>query len=237
MAVEPDPRPLARRHCLVVEDQESVRKWLVDAIRDTFPDMAVSQASTLAEANRWLASQEREGTLPFAMALVDLGLPDGSGIELLRLITARHPGTVAIVATIYDDDAHLFDAIAAGARGYLLKDRDAATLSMLLRRIDAGEPPLSPSIAWRMMQHFQSRPSDNLRDDAGLTPREVEVLTLISAGMTTSEAARKLGLTPHTVTSYIKILYQKLNVQSRAEATLAAVERGLVNSGRPLSRP
>ncbi|WP_428630311.1 response regulator [Sphingopyxis sp.] len=220
------------RQCLVVEDQASVRNWLVQALRDTFPDMAIAEASTLGEARRWLDGQERNATLPFAMALIDLGLPDGSGIDLLRQIAARHPATTAIVATIYDDDAHLFDAIAAGAGGYLLKDRDAATLSSLLQRIDAGEPPLSPSIAWRMMQHFQQRPAIDRRDDAGLTARETEVLTLISAGMTTAEAARKLGLTPHTVTSYIKILYQKLNVQSRAEATLVAVGRGLVKSSR-----
>jgi len=220
------------RQCLVVEDQASVRSWLVQALRDTFPDMAIAEASTLGEARRWVDGQERNATLPFAMALIDLGLPDGSGIDLLRQIAARHPATTAIVATIYDDDAHLFDAIAAGAGGYLLKDRDAATLSSLLRRIDAGEPPLSPSIAWRMMQHFQQRPAVDHRDDAGLTSREIEVLTLISSGMTTAEAARTLGLTPHTVTSYIKILYQKLNVQSRAEATLVAVERGLVKSSR-----
>ncbi len=222
----------ATRQCLVVEDQDCVRVWLVEVLAATFPDMAVAQCATLADARRWLEGQEQGALLPFAMALVDLGLPDGSGIDLLRLIAARHPGTVPIVATIYDDDAHLFDAIAAGAQGYLLKDRDADTLSSLLRRIEAGEPPLSPSIAWRMMQHFGARPKVERRDDAGLTPREVEVLTLISAGMTTTETARKLGLTPHTVTSYIKILYQKLNVQSRAEATLAAVERGLVRPGR-----
>ncbi|RYY43085.1 MAG: response regulator transcription factor [Sphingomonadales bacterium] len=234
MADEPGSGCETTRQCLVVEDQESVRNWLVEALCDTFPDMAVAEAGTLAEARRWLDGQEREATLPFTMALIDLGLPDGSGIELLRQIATRHPATIAIVATIYDDDAHLFDAIAAGAGGYLLKDRDAATLSTLLRRIEAGEPPLSPSIAWRMMQHFQQRPTIDRVDDAGLTPREVEVLTLISAGMTTAEAARKLGLTPHTVTSYIKILYQKLNVQSRAEATLVAVERGLVKSAPPL---
>lgn len=234
MADDGQSRGETTRQCLVVEDQESVRDWLVAALRVTFPDMAIAEASTLAEARRWLDEQERNATLPFAMALIDLGLPDGSGIELLRQIAARHPATLAIVATIYDDDAHLFDAIAAGAGGYLLKDRDAATLATLLRRIDAGEPPLSPSIAWRMMQHFQQRPAIDRRDDAGLTPREIEVLTLISAGMTTAEAARKLGLTPHTVTSYIKILYQKLNVQSRAEAALIAVERGLVKSGPAL---
>lgn len=220
------------RQCLVVEDQASVRNWLVQAVRETFPDMAIAEASTLRAARSWLDGQEQNATLPFAMALIDLGLPDGSGIDLLRQIAARHPATTAIVATIYDDDAHLFDAIAAGAGGYLLKDRDAATLTSLLRRIDAGEPPLSPSIAWRMMQHFQQRPRADRRDDAGLTAREIEVLTLISAGMTTAEAARKLGLTQHTVTSYIKILYQKLNVQSRAEATLIAVERGLVTPSR-----
>lgn len=231
MTPNSDPRASSLRQCLVVEDQQSVREWLVEAVTLTFPDMTIAQAGSLGEATRWLEIQEREGLLPFAMALVDLGLPDGSGIDLLRHIALRHPGTVAIVATIYDDDTHLFDAIAAGARGYLLKDRTAGALTDLLRRIDAGEPPLSPSIAWRMMQHFQAKPGVDRRDDAGLTPREIEVLTLIAAGMTSLEAARKLGLSPHTVTSYIKILYQKLNVQSRAEATLVAVERGLARPG------
>lgn len=224
------PHSNRTRRCLVVEDQEVVRRWLVDVITATFPDMLVDAVGTLGEAKRWLENEERAATMPFAMVLVDLGLPDGSGIDLLRLIAVRHPNTIAIVATIYDDDAHLFGAIAAGAQGYLLKDRDRDTLSTLLRRIDAGEPPLSPSIAWRMMQHFQQRPASDRRDEAALTPREIEVLTLIAAGMTTTEVASRLGLTPHTVTSYIKILYQKLNVQSRAEATLAAVERGLVKT-------
>jgi DNA-binding NarL/FixJ family response regulator len=201
---------------------------MVQAVQHTFPDMAVAEAASVKQASAWLDEQEARGTLPLALALVDLGLPDGTGIQLLRRLAARHPETTAVVATIYDDDAHLFDAITAGARGYLLKDRDSAAISMLLKRIDAGEPPLSPSIAWRMMQHFQKNPRLDRHDDAGLTPREIEVLTLIAAGMTTGEAAVSMGLTPHTVTSYIKILYQKLNVQSRAEATLAAVERGLV---------
>ena len=226
-----------RRQCLLVEDQPDVRRWLVDAVRSNFPDMAVVEAATLAEARGWLGASDRVAALPFTLALIDLGLPDGSGIDLVRIIAARHPGTMAVVATIYDDDAHLFDAIAAGASGYLLKDRDEATLATLLRRIEAGEPPLSPSIAWRIMQHLQRAPALDRDRDAGLTPRETEVLTLIAAGMTTAETARKLALTPHTVTSYIKILYQKLNVQSRAEATLAAVERGLVRGGRAPDEP
>ncbi|MEO9132337.1 MAG: response regulator transcription factor [Sphingomonas sp.] len=215
-----------------MEDQESVRAWLVGAVRRSFSDMAIAEASTLKQSYQWLESHETNGMLPLSLVLVDIGLPDGSGIDLLRRLSTRHPDTIAIVATIYDDDAHLFEAIGAGARGYLLKDQDALALSMLLKRIEAGEPPLSPSIAWRMMQHFQAQPSIAKLDDSGLTSREIEVLTLIAAGMTTAEAAQSLGLTPHTVTSYIKILYQKLNVQSRAAATLAAVERGLIKSER-----
>ncbi|RYG32627.1 MAG: response regulator transcription factor, partial [Burkholderiales bacterium] len=83
MPNETSDRPEATRQCLVVEDQESIRAWLVSALGEAFEDMAVAEAATLNAARHWVAAQERDATLPFAMALVDLGLPDGSGIELL----------------------------------------------------------------------------------------------------------------------------------------------------------
>ena len=132
-----------------------------------------------------------------------------------------------VVATIYDDDTHVFEAIAAGARGYLLKDEEADQLVSLLQRIERGEPPLAPSIAHRMLAHFRAAPAPK-QDDAGLTARETETLSLIAKGLTIAEAAARMGLKPQTVASYVKTIYEKLNVSTRAEATLAAVRRGLV---------
>src|SRR5690606_24228873 len=164
---------------------------------------------------------------PFALAVVDLGLPDGSGVDIVRRLAGDMPTTLCVVATIYDDDAHLFEAIAAGAQGYVLKDEDASRVVALLGRIESGEPPLSPSIARRILGHFRGVGPVPVEDDAALSARETEVLTLIAKGLTVAETARMIGLKPQTVASYLKTIYSKLNVSSRAEATLEAVRRGL----------
>jgi DNA-binding NarL/FixJ family response regulator len=213
--------------CLLVEDQPRTRDWIVGVLARAFPEMTVASVASLREARAWLADYDASRGTDLSLALIDLGLPDGSGIELVRSIAASRPSVLPVVATIYDDDTHVFDAIAAGARGYLLKDEEADQLVSLLRRIEGGEPPLSPSIAHRMLAHFRN-PAAPRPDDAGLTARESETLSLIAKGLTIAEAATRMGLRPQTVASYVKTIYEKLNVTSRAEATLAAVRRGLV---------
>lgn len=213
------PKP---RHCLLVEDQPTTRDWMMQVLRSAFPDLVIDTAGTLRAAHAWLDTQAGD----LWLAVIDLGLPDGSGIDIVRRLANERPESLPIVATIYDDDAHLFDAIAAGARGYVLKDEEADLLVRYLQRIERGEPPLSPSIALRMLDHFRA-PSQKPADDAGLSPRETEVLALLARGLTVAEAARRLGLQPQTVASYVKVIYQKLCVSSRAEATREAVKRGL----------
>jgi DNA-binding NarL/FixJ family response regulator len=225
--------------CLLVEDQPRTRDWIVGVLARAFPDMTVASVASLREARAWLADYDARRGTGLTLALIDLGLPDGSGIELVRSLAATRPAVLPVVATIYDDDTHVFDAIAAGARGYLLKDEEADQLVSLLRRIEGGEPPLSPSIAHRMLAHFRAA-SDRAAatpdraasaprpDDAGLTARETETLGLIAKGLTIAETATRMGLKPQTVASYVKTIYEKLNVSTRAEATLAAVRRGLV---------
>jgi DNA-binding NarL/FixJ family response regulator len=209
------------RLCLLIEDQPRTRDWMLAVLASAFPDLRVETAGTLKAAHSWL---DRHGA-GFWLAIVDIGLPDGSGIDIVRRLQREHPAVLPVVATIYDDDAHLFEAIAAGARGYVLKDEEADLLVNYLRRIERGEPPLSPSIAHRMLSHF--RAPTVVEDEAGLSPRETEVLTLLARGLTVSEAAARLGLQPQTVASYVKVIYQKLCVTSRAEATREAVRRGL----------
>lgn len=219
MSVEPI---FTGRQCLLLEDQPKTRDWMLGVLFSAFPGIRIETVGTLKAAHAWL--DRREPTL--ALAVIDLGLPDGTGIDIVRRLQAERPDVLPIVATIYDDDAHLFEAIAAGARGYVLKDEEAALLVAYLRRIERGEPPLSPSIAHRMLSHFRA-PQAARDDDAGLSPRETEVLTLLARGLTVAEAARRLGLQPQTVASYVKVIYQKLCVTSRAEATREAVRRGL----------
>ncbi len=162
--------------------------------------------------------------------MIDLGLPDGSGVELIRHMKQTAPGRCWWSPSIYDDDQHLFEALSAGASGYLLKDQESDTMAHYLKRIEAGEPALSPSIARRLLGYFSETPREAVETDAAearLTGRETETLTLLARGLTIAEVARTLDLRPQTVAGYVKVIYQKLNVTSRAEATLKAVKRGL----------
>jgi DNA-binding NarL/FixJ family response regulator len=211
--------------CLVVEDLAASREMLRGVAAAAFPGTAVVAVPDLRGAEAALAAP-RPPASAFGLALVDLGLPDGSGVALVRRMAARHPAILPVVVTIYDDAAHLFDAIAAGARGYLLKQEEPAMLADYLRRIGRGEPPLSPAIAHAILAHFR-QPATAARDEAGLTPREAETLALLARGLTATEAAAELGLKPQTVASYVKVIYQKLGVGTRAEATREAIRRGL----------
>lgn len=218
---------------LVLEDQCESRAWMAALVADVFPGVTVIEAGTLAQACNWLRGCDETELSRLRLALIDLGLPDGSGIGFIHDLTARQPSALAVVATIHDDDANLLNAIAAGACGYLLKDQEAGALAAQLRRIDDGEPPLSPSIARRMMAHFAQRASSPTSEttaltEAALTPRELEVLALLGRGSRVAEAAKRLGLTDQTVATYVKTIYRKLRISSRAEAALAAQRRGLI---------
>jgi len=206
---------------LVVDDLPSSRAWLGQALALAFPGIRIEEAGSLAQAEDFLAS-------PPPLALIDLGLPDGSGLRLIERLRGR---AMCVVATVFDDDAHLFPALHAGAEGYVLKDQSHETLAEMLRGIAAGQPPLSPSIARRLLRHFApiaAPAAQAANSDSDLTPRETEVLRLTAKGMTRQEVAQLLDISAHTVAGYLKEVYRKLAVGSRAEATLEAARRGLV---------
>jgi DNA-binding NarL/FixJ family response regulator len=214
---------------LVLEDQAETRQHLLLALAVAFPGIDARGAGDLRAARDLLDPVSGPPWTP-DLALVDLVLPDGSGIQLLRQIAERPGDTRAVVVTIYADDDHLFDAIAAGAGGYLLKDMGADDLVRYLRRLEEGETPLSPAIARRMLGYFRDKPRvpENLEPMAALTPRETEVLRLIGRGLRSGEAAKVMGVVEQTVAGYVKAIYRKLNICSRAEAALEAARRGLV---------
>ncbi|MCW1430185.1 response regulator [Novosphingobium sp. JCM 18896] len=214
------------RLCLLVEDQAATRAWLTEAIEQAFDPVTVVEQMTVKGALQWLHAPERQSAAPW-LAIVDLGLPDGRGIEIVRAVHEAMPATQCIVATIYGDDAHLIEAITAGAQGYILKEENRDQIVATLKRIERGEPPLSPSIALRILALFRAPPAPSA-NAAGLSARETETLALIARGLTVAEAAAKLGLTTNTVAGYVKLIYQKLGISSRAEATREAVRRGLV---------
>ena len=211
----------------MVEDRPDTRAWLLDVVAEAFPDMAVASAGSLRDARRWLGAHVAAPAFRLTLAIVDLGLPDGSGVDLLADLARDAPDALSVVATIYDDDTHLFDSLAAGAQGYILKQEHPDTVAACLQRIEAGEPPLSPSIARRMLERLRPEARRAPADDAKLSARETEVLSLIARGLSAPEAARVIGLKPQTVAGYVKVIYQKLHITSRAEAALAAAERGL----------
>lgn len=211
---------------LLLEDHEDTRKWLKELVEGAFRGIEVTAVSTLAAARKQIAGRR------FNLAIVDISLPDGSGIDLIREIAQDSPETYCVVATIFDDDDHMFAALQAGAQGYLLKEQPKEQLRKRLEGILNGEPPLSPAVARRVLRHFRKIPAA-APPEVKLSDRETEVLTLIAKGMNRSDIARLLGISTNTAAGYIKTIYQKLNVSSRAEATLEASRLGLVNAGAP----
>lgn len=216
------------QHALIVEDLPPIRDWLTEVVRAAFPDIQVATAARVDQALARVASST------FDLALVDLGLPDGSGTEVVSALRHHQPKALPVVMTIYDDDDHLFPALQAGAFGYLLKEQPQETLVAQLLRMTQGEPPLSPPIARRVLAHFANSPlrqkslMRQIDDQVKLTDRETEVLQRVAKGYTLPEIAQQFGLSRHTVADYIKQIYRKLNVSSRAEAALEAARRGLV---------
>lgn len=206
---------------LIIEDLDEAAAWLRQALQASFPGITTRIASTVAGATRQIQQTET-----IALALVDLGLPDGSGIEVIKHIRQTHPTTICIVTSIFADDKHIFPALKAGAAGYLLKDQPIDQIVQALQGIAAGKPPLSPAIARRMMTFFQQQPA--VPSYPALTQRENDVLQMLGKGFTQAECARLLGISPNTVTGYVKEIYRKLNISSRAEAALIAREMGLV---------
>lgn len=206
--------------CLILEDQADTRAWLAGLMAERFPADAITAAETLRAGRAWLSALPAGAE---GVALIDLGLPDGSGIALIGEMVAAAPAVMPVVTTVYDDDRHLFDAIAAGAQGYILKDQAPELFLAYLDRIDRGEPPLSPSIARRILARFRPQ-----AQAPTLTPRETEVLGLLGRGLRVAEAAGVLTLSEHTVADHVKAIYRKLNIASRAEAALEAQRRGLV---------
>ncbi|HEA26622.1 MAG TPA: response regulator transcription factor [Ectothiorhodospiraceae bacterium] len=209
----------------IIEDHTLAQQWLGDVLADAFPGINVSVAATIEEANTLLDKGFPD------IALVDLNLPDGSGIDIITRINCESPETITIVATIYDDDDHLFPALRAGAKGYILKEQRKEDISRLLQGIINGEPPLSPGISHRLLNYFSSMNAPiQVKKDHGLTKRELEVLSVIAQGHSLNEVASILEVSRNTTATHVKNIYSKLNITSRAEAALVASKMGIIDT-------
>jgi DNA-binding NarL/FixJ family response regulator len=215
---------------LVVDDDDAFRESVCAAIARDDGMVLAAQVGNAESARQAIAAGE------FDVALVDLGLPDGNGIDLIREIARTRPDVDVMVVTVFGDEAHVLASIEAGATGYLLKRSLNDTLGATVRELRAGGSPISPVIARQLLHRFKkgapqaavpSQPAAVV-DDGGLSEREREVLLFIAKGFTVGEIANMLHLSAHTVATHVKHIYRKLAVHSRTEAVFEAGRMGLL---------
>jgi len=214
---------------LIVDDDPSVLQPFAAAVAAADDMQVVGQAATLAAGLHLLRNTRPD------MLLVDLGLPDGDGTTLIAEAARSLPDCEAMVVTVFGDEAHVLAAIEAGATGYLLKDASPAEIVEQLRVLKAGGSPISAVIARQMLRRsatwVQSRrgvAEPAVDGDANLSPREREVLELCAKGYSYEEIAPLLAVSRHTVTTFVKRIYRKLQVHSRTEAVYEARRMGLL---------
>lgn len=213
---------------LVVEDEPLIQQRLARILAQLGyqPDM-LCFASTLAAA-RQLAAQRH-----YALALVDLGLPDGNGTALIAALRAQDATMGILVISAWSTEEAILQALRAGATGYLLKERDDLEVMLSIRSVLRGGAPIDPFIARRIIAELQAPASTEAQKDvppeAVLSSREIQILKLVADGMTNREIAETLFLSRYTVECHVKNIYRKLAVPSRTKAISEARARGLLS--------
>ena len=201
----------------IVEDDAQVRASLARLIDSSAGYRCVSNHGS-AE----LALQEIGKVRP-DVVLMDINLPGINGVECARRLKPQLPATQIIMLTVYQNTEHIFNALAAGATGYMLKQTPPAELLAAIKEVHAGGSPMSGHIARKIVQSFQRQTP--ISDEAqSLSPREAEVLDLLAKGYLYKEIAETLKLSDHTVDTYLRRIYEKLHVHSRAQATARYAE-------------
>lgn len=210
---------------LIADDHTMVRQGL-SQICEAEPDLEiVGQASDGRQAVQLALNLNPD------IVIMDINMPIQDGVEATKQITAEKPGMGVIILTMYRQDQYVFEAIKAGARAYLLKDADSDELVRAIRSVAEGEALLDPSIAMKMIEEFK-----RLQDDAllaeGLTPltdREQDILRLVAQGHSNQEIADQLHLSEKTIRNRLTVIFEKLHVNNRTQATLYALRQGLAS--------
>jgi DNA-binding NarL/FixJ family response regulator len=210
-----------RHEILIVEDDAATRRHLAAAIELDPRLRLVGASSSLGEARASLASVACD------VMVTDLGLPDGSGISLIREARERTPQLLIMVLTVFGDEQTVLSAIEAGASSYLLKGATQEEVVASIHQLLDGGAPISPSIARHLLRRLQS-PAPAAPRGGPLTQREVEILRHFAKGFRAAEVADLLAISVHTVTTHVRSLYRKLEVNSRSSAIYEAVNLGLI---------
>jgi DNA-binding NarL/FixJ family response regulator len=217
-APEPAKIPAVGLKISIVEDDAEAREMLADWLNSTPGFRCVSR-----HGDGLSAVKELPGIAP-EVVLMDINLPGIKGIECVRQLKPDMPQTQFLMLTIYSDSNSIFQALEAGAIGYLLKRTSRDELFAALRLVQAGGSPISSGIARRVAQVFQ-QPRPSAPDNETLSERERQVLDLLSHGHPEKQIADRLGISPHTVHTYIRRIYEKLHVHSHAQAVAKYAEQ------------
>ena len=205
----------------VIEDHRDYREYLSALLAGTEGYRCTGSFRSMEEALQKIGFDLPE------VALVDIGLPGMNGVEGIRLLKAKYPELLLLTLTIHDDDERIFDALCAGASGYLLKKTPPTRLFESLQDAIAGGAPMSPEVARRVIALFRDiRPPE--RADYQLTPHELRLLKLFVDGHNYKTAAAELKVTPSTINFHLQNIYQKLQVHSKTEAVAKALRHRLI---------
>ena len=215
-------RPDSESLCIgIVEDDRVTRKSLVQLIDGTSGYRCVGDWMSVESA---LTDSSRP---PLDVLLLDVDLPGRSGPDGLPDLRARYPEATVVMLTVFDDDDRLFEAVCAGASGYLLKGTPPARILEAIREAADGGAPLSPPVARKLVRLFRGRVLSPTRESS-LTPRENEVLTLLADGHSYRSAADSLGVSENTIRKHVRSIYEKLHVHSKSEAVSKAIRAGWI---------
>jgi DNA-binding NarL/FixJ family response regulator len=218
---------------LIVEDTPEFMRRFSDAV---LADPGLALAGVVGTGRAAIAMLDAQ---PPDVMLVDLGLPDIDGVEVIRHAARCHPQCDVLVVTMFGDDQHVVDSIEAGATGYLLKDAGAGPIAASIHELRAGGSPISPSIARRVLARFRIsaaptppapalQPAPKDATPSPLTERETEILRLAAKGLSFETIGELTEISPHTVVAHVKKIYRKLAVHSRGEAVYEASQMGLL---------
>lgn len=208
---------------LIVDDHLMVREGLRKILEKEKNIVIVSEAATGEEAVKKAVEYNPN------VILLDIGLPDKSGIEVAKAIVAERPNVGVIMLTVYDDDEYVMEAIKAGAMGYLIKDVSAGGLINAINKVFSGESLIDSSVASRLLNNIvkTGKKKDGPQLESPLTKREEQILELIASGNSNRDIAEKLYISERTVKNHMTNIFKKINVHDRTQAAIFAIREGL----------